>query len=527
MKKSLSLMWMLWLMVDAFSQDTCFQVPTRLINAISNPTFENDVVPCTSGYSLVPGWTSPTNEVPLAFLNACTDFIIPDSTILNEFQIMPNTSLYPFVPQPIPSGNGVAAVSDFGFGGLYYVYPFHKSYLATCSKTILHKDSLYRLNFNVGFGKQRDTVIKSPNGIFLGPQLSLPEEKFSLFGESDCGILNSAAPIIGCPSRVGWILLGTVRVNGAPGTWVNTSIMFTPEQDIQALVLGPSCDTVFAGLDSFVYQGRTFFEINYSYFLNDIQLFVSSVPQPVLSISSGTPCTGSFNLQMQPASFYAGSSIQWFRNDTLISSGQSPTLNVASGYGGYGSGWYFCKVQNDSVCLNTDSVFLHWTPAPAVSLLGAADTTACNGGNVVLKPVADSSSQFLWQDGSTQPYYVVTHSGNYYVKVSNACGSVQVKKTVNYEKCNYNLSVPNAFSPNGDGNNDIFRVLYNYPPAQFSLSIYNRHGMKIFTSSDPSQGWDGTFKGLAQPLDAYVWTIYYSDQTGVSQTLKGTVMLIR
>ena len=176
MKKSLSLMWMLWLIVYAYSQDTCFQVPTRLINAISNPTFENDVVPCTSGYSLVPGWTSPTNEVPLAFLNACTNFIIPDSTILNEFQIMPNTCLYPIVPQPIPSGNGVAAVSDFGFGGHFYVYPFHKSYLATCSKTILHKDSLYRLNFYVGFGKQRDTVIKSPQGIYLGPQFSLPDE---------------------------------------------------------------------------------------------------------------------------------------------------------------------------------------------------------------------------------------------------------------------------------------------------------------------------------------------------------------
>ena len=55
---------------------------------------------------------------------------------------------------------------------------------------------------------------------------------------------------------------------------------------------------------------------------------------------------------------------------------------------------------------------------------------------------------------------------------------MQLKKTVNYEKCNYNLSVPNVFTPNGDGLNDIFKVLFNIPPAQFSLSIYNRHGMK-------------------------------------------------
>ncbi len=187
----------------------------------------------------------------------------------------------------------------------------------------------------------------------------------------------------------------------------------------------------------------------------------------------------------------------------------------------------FCKVQNDSVCLNTDSVYLHFIPAPAVTVLGTEDTTGCNGGNVVLNANGDSSFQYTWQDGSTHPYYVVTHSGNYYVKVSNACGSVQVKKTVNFEKCNYNLSVPNAFTPNGDGHNDVFRVQYSIAPAQFSLSIYNRHGMKIFTSSDPAQGWDGTFRGLAQPLDAYAWTIHYSDQSGVSRSLKGTVMLIR
>ncbi len=527
MKKSLLVIWMVWSMLDAFSQDTCFQMPARQINAISNPTFENDFVPCTSGYNLVPGWISPTNEVPLAFLNACTNFIIPDTAILNEFLILPNTCLYPIVPQPIPSGNGVAAVSDFGFRGNLYLYPFHKSYVATCSNTILHKDSLYSLNFYVGFGKEGDTVIKSPQGIYQGPQFSLPEEKFSLFGESDCGILNSTSPIIGCPSRAGWNLLGSVLVRGAPGSWVNTSILFTPGQDIRAIVLGPSCDTVLAGSDSVVYQGTTLSATNYSYFLNDILLFEASVPAPVLSISSGTPCTGTFTLQMLPASFYTGSTIQWFRNDTLISSGQTSTLNVSSGLGGYGPGWYLCKVQNDSVCLNTDSIYVHFTPTPSVSSLGSSDTTACDGKSIILKPEADSTFQYLWQDGSTQPYYEVTHSGNYAVKISNSCGSVQIKKTVNYEKCNFNLSVPNAFTPDGDGHNDVFKVLYSYPPAKFSLSVYNRHGMKIFTSSDPSQGWDGTFKGLAQPLDAYVWTIHYSDQTGVSQSLKGTVMLIR
>jgi gliding motility-associated-like protein len=525
MRKGMQLVWMLWLAAQVHGQDTCFRVPVKLINAISNPTFENPSVPCTSGYNVVPGWVVPTNEVPVAFLNACTKFEIPDTTIFNESIVLPNVCMYPIVPLPIPSGTGVAAVSDYGYTGAYYLYPFHKSYVATCLNSPLVKDTLYRLSFYVGFGQKGSHVVQASNGYYLGPEVSLSKEEFGVFGTPDCSTLNASQPIIGCPARTGWIPLGTVRVEGQPGSWVSTSIQFTPGQDIQAIALGPSCDTVYAVPDSFYYKGMELECINYSYFLNDLQLLEASVPAPVVSISSGTPCSSTFTLQMQPAAFYAGSAIQWFRNDSLISSASSSTLNVNSGP--QTAGWYFCKVQNDTVCLNSDSVYLTWLATPSASMLGAADTLACDGDSIVLKPSSDTSFQYSWQDGSQKPYFVVTKPGNYSVTMTNQCGTAVAQKSVTYEKCNYAVIVPNAFTPNGDGHNDVFRVRYYYPPAHFDMSVYNRFGMKIFSSSDPSQGWDGTLHGVAQPLDTYAWTIQYMDHEGTQHFLKGTVVLVR
>ncbi len=519
------LVWMLGLAAQAFGQDTCFRVPVKPINAISNPTFENSSLPCTSGYNVVPGWTVPTNEIPVAFLNACTKFIIPDTTVFDESVVLPNVCMYPIVPLPIPSGTGVAAVSDYGYTGAYYLYPFHKSYIATCLSSPLVMDTLYRLSFYVGFGQQGNHVVQASNGYYLGPEPSLPVEEFGLFGTPDCSTLLTSQPIIGCPTRTGWVQLGTVRVGGQPGSWVSTSIQFTPGQDIQAIALGPSCDTVLAVPDSFYYKGMELECIDYSYFLNDLQLMEASVPAPVVSISAGTPCSSSSTLQMQPAAFYAASSIQWFRNDTLVTAGSSSTLNVNAGT--QGAGWYFCKVQNDTVCLNSDSVYLNWIPTPNSSMLGEPDTVACDGDSLVLKPGSDTSFQYSWQDGSTKPYFVVTGPGTYSAKITNACGTAVVQETVSFKKCNYDVIVPNAFTPNGDGHNDVFRALYFYPPTHFSMSVYNRYGMKIFTSADPSQGWDGTLKGAPQPLDTYAWTIQYTDHQGVQHDLKGTVVLIR
>ena len=87
--------------------------------------------------------------------------------------------------------------------------------------------------------------------------------------------------------------------------------------------------------------------------------------------------------------------------------------------------------------------------------------------------------------------------------------------------------LPNAFTPNGDGKNDIFKAI---PPGISSTEyfrIFNRWGQMIFETHDYLKGWDGTYIGKPQPAGAYVWIIKGVDKFGKPVEIRGTVMLIR
>lgn len=69
------------------------------------------------------------------------------------------------------------------------------------------------------------------------------------------------------------------------------------------------------------------------------------------------------------------------------------------------------------------------------------------------------------------------------------------------------LYFPTAFSPNGDGRNDVFEAKTNdaYLPIAASFQVYNRAGVVVFETTDISRGWDGTTNGENQPVGVYVW----------------------
>ncbi|MFN9108458.1 MAG: PKD domain-containing protein, partial [Bacteroidota bacterium] len=86
--------------------------------------------------------------------------------------------------------------------------------------------------------------------------------------------------------------------------------------------------------------------------------------------------------------------------------------------------------------------------------------------------------------------------------------------------------VPTAFTPNGDGVNDIFLVR-GFGISKMTLRIFNRQGLLLFESRSQNIGWDGTFKGVPQPMDAYAWTLELEYFTGEKLRRKGDVTLIR
>jgi gliding motility-associated-like protein len=85
---------------------------------------------------------------------------------------------------------------------------------------------------------------------------------------------------------------------------------------------------------------------------------------------------------------------------------------------------------------------------------------------------------------------------------------------------------PNAFTPNGDNLNDVFKI-EGYAIKDIQLRIFNQWGEMIFESADKSRGWDGTYKGKLQPSGVYMYVCSMILTDGSKVVKKGSVNLVR
>jgi gliding motility-associated-like protein len=87
--------------------------------------------------------------------------------------------------------------------------------------------------------------------------------------------------------------------------------------------------------------------------------------------------------------------------------------------------------------------------------------------------------------------------------------------------------MPNAFTPNADRTNDVFKPYVPAPVTDFQMRIWNKWGVLLFESYDYRKGWNGTYKGIAQAMDTYVYLVTLKDVDGIKVSKKGTFILIR
>ncbi len=134
------------------------------------------------------------------------------------------------------------------------------------------------------------------------------------------------------------------------------------------------------------------------------------------------------------------------------------------------------------------------------------------------------------QQGSNQqdPSHIYGEAGSYTTQliVTSNHGCVDtVIKIINIED-DFEIFVPNAFTPNADGTNDIF-MAKGVGIAEFELMLFDRWGNKIFVANDLYKGWDGTVHGEDVQQDVYVWKINLKTSKGLRKELSGVVSLIR
>ncbi|MEO8769562.1 MAG: PKD domain-containing protein [Ferruginibacter sp.] len=136
-------------------------------------------------------------------------------------------------------------------------------------------------------------------------------------------------------------------------------------------------------------------------------------------------------------------------------------------------------------------------------------------------------SQGLSATNVANPVVTVDHDMTYYLRAYTPEGCESFD-TINIKVYNGpEIYVPTAFTPNGDGLNDVLLPKYVGLKYLTDFSIYNRYGQKIFSTSDQLKGWDGSFKGAKQDTQTFVWVITAEDFRGKPLFRKGTVMIIR
>jgi gliding motility-associated-like protein len=87
--------------------------------------------------------------------------------------------------------------------------------------------------------------------------------------------------------------------------------------------------------------------------------------------------------------------------------------------------------------------------------------------------------------------------------------------------------MPNAFSPNGDGKNDVVKpLLVGYTQLNY-FRIFNRWGQQVFATSNTELGWNGAYKNDASPIGTYYWIVSADDINGKEVVKKGDLTLLR
>lgn len=130
----------------------------------------------------------------------------------------------------------------------------------------------------------------------------------------------------------------------------------------------------------------------------------------------------------------------------------------------------------------------------------------------------------------TLPTHTFIDTGYYDVTlvVTNAYGCTSSYTESIFIEGDYTFYTPNAFTPNGDGDNDSFRPIgIGIDEDNYEFYIFNRWGQLIFEGYDPYDEWDGTYNNVMSQTDVYVWMVKTRDNNGDPKTYRGHVTLVK
>ena len=181
-----------------------------------------------------------------------------------------------------------------------------------------------------------------------------------------------------------------------------------------------------------------------------------------------------------------------------------------------------------------DSALVNINVFKKLVVRAGTDKTILSGDSVLLDGfVSGTAVNYFWAASPSinntsllQPlvYPVVETSYTLNAISTVGCGATSATTSVHVFK---DIFMPAAFTPNGDGLNDIYHMFTLDSYKLISFTIFNRYGSKIFSTTSSKAGWDGTLKGQPQETGQYVYYLQLKHPSGKNITRKGTILLLR
>ncbi len=257
---------------------------------------------------------------------------------------------------------------------------------------------------------------------------------------------------------------------------------------------------------------------------NDIRINV--VPYPKADAGADKIICFGFSAQLNAT---GGTSYTWspgaFLNNRLIPNPVSvnPTASIR----------YIVTVTDVLGCPKPSKDTIFVTVAKIIADAGPRDTSVVLDQPLLLQATGSinylwSPAQWLTNIGIPNPVSLPQSDIEYIVRVSNNDGCFAYDSIrVHLFKVEPGFYVPTAFSPNGDGKNDIFRPILLGMKSLDLFKVYNRWGQLLYSGTDAERGWDGTFAGKGQDAATYVWYAEGTNYRNIKVKKKGYVVLIR
>jgi gliding motility-associated-like protein len=365
----------------------------------------------------------------------------------------------------------------------------------------LSSADVVRCNFNNNFSGSNALGI-----VGLDPSSTLTTVADGLTGES------FLAPINATPGQTYFIMINNFGSDYDPGPSHGFTIDFTGSTAtfqsnappaLQGIVKHCSDSTVTVELNA---------PIKCSSIVADGSEFYITPTVPIIS-ASGVNCVNDSGYTSEVIISFSGHA--------------TPGSYVLHGQAGT-SGTILLNLCGDAMNLTSTSSSISFTvSSKVVDNYLPPDTTKCDYSTITEGALREFDS-YLWSSGQSTSAIKIQTPGIYTLQVtdSNGCigtDSINIIDSV----CPQYVYLPNAFTPNGDGKNDIFRPVFAGAASTFRFAVYDRWGRAVFVTTTPGVGWDGTTGGRQQPAGTYVWECVYQLYKEPERMQRGTVILIR